>query len=136
VEIVAGICQALFVAYFTITHWVRMPPFNDLRHENKPVIAAMQIVLGILAVGTLLGYRWATWGAAVAYSLMFASHLVEWWIPYFTGWPAVAVGRPKQETTTYLPARGDRPVPDYLHTGIGMLVLAALITSWLAVASS
>jgi hypothetical protein len=101
VQIVAGVCQALFVVYFTITHWVRMPPFNDLRHENKPVIATMQIVLGILAVGTLLGYRWALWGAAVAYTLMFASHLVEWWI-----------------------------------SGIGLLVLASLVTTWLALVGS
>jgi hypothetical protein len=135
VEIVAGICQALFVAYFTFTHWVLMPPFNDLRHENKPVIATMQVVLGILAVGTLLGDPWAIWTAAVAYTVVFASHLVEWWIPYLTGWPAAALQRPKQETSTYLPARGERPVPDYLHTGIGILVLASLITSWLAVAA-
>ncbi len=133
---VAGVCQLLFVAYFTITHWVPMPPFNDLRHENKAVIAAMQVVLGILAIGTLLGYQWALWSAAVAYSLVFASHLLEWWIPYFTGRPAFALERPKQDTATYLPARGNRPVPDYLHTGIGLLVLAALITSWLAVAGA
>ena len=135
-EIVAGICQALFVAYFTITHWVRMPPFNDLRHENKPVVALMQVVLGILAIATLLGYLRALWSAALAYTLVFASHLLEWWIPYLTGRPAFALRRPKQETATYLPAHGNRPVPDYLHTGIGLLVLAALITSWLALAGA
>ncbi|HEY9378884.1 MAG TPA: hypothetical protein VIQ02_17550 [Jiangellaceae bacterium] len=135
-QVVAGVCQLVYVVYFTITHWVPMSPFNDLRHEHKAVIAAMQVVLGILAIGTLLGYRWALWSAAVAYSLVFASHLLEWWIPYFTGRPAFALDRPKQNTATYLPARGNRPVPDYLHTGIGLLVLAALITSWLAVAGA
>lgn len=135
-EIAAGICQVLFVVYFTTTHWVEIPPFNDLRHENKPVIASMQIVLGILAICTLLGYRWALWCAAVAYTLMMASHLLEWWIPYLTGWPKFALGRPAQEAAAYLPEHGDRPVPDYLHTGIGLLLLAALTTSWLALAAS
>jgi hypothetical protein len=133
VEIVAGICQALYVVYLTITQWVRMPPFNDLHGENKPVNAAIQVALGILAVGTLLGYRWALWSAAVAYTLVMASHLIEWWIPYLTGWPTFALGRPPQATTRYLPVRGDRPVPDYLHTGVGLLALAALTTSWLAI---
>jgi hypothetical protein len=132
-EIAAGIWQALYVVYLTITQWVRMPPFNDLRHENKPVNAAIQIVLGILAVGTLLGYRWALWSAAVAYTVVMASHLAEWWIPYLTGRPAAALRPPRQETIGYLPARGDRPVPDYLHTGVGLLVLAAFVTSWRAV---
>jgi hypothetical protein len=136
VEIAAGICQALYVVYLTITQWVRMPPFNDLRQENKPVNAAIQIVLAILAVGTLLGYRWALWSAAVAYTLVLASHLVEWWIPYLTGWPKAALGRPRQETLGYLPARDDRPVPDYLHTGVGILVIAAFVTSWLAIITS
>ncbi len=132
-EVVAGVCQLMFVAYFTVTHWVSMPPFNDLRHEKRSVLALMQVVLGILAIGTLLGHRWALWCSALAYTLVFASHLLEWWIPYFTGRPAFALQRPKQETATYLPARGSRPVPDYLHTGIGLLVFAALITSWIAV---
>jgi hypothetical protein len=136
VEIAAGICQALFVVYFTFTHWVKMPPFNDLRHENRPVIASMQVVLAVLAVGTLLGYRWALWCAAAAYTLVFAAHLVEWWIPYLTGWPKFALGRPAQQAVGYLPARGDRPVPDYLHTGIGLLVLTALVSSWLGLAVS
>jgi hypothetical protein len=64
------------------------------------------------------------------------SHLVEWWIPYFTGWPPFAIKRPAQRTLGYLPARGARPVPDYLHTGIGLLVLAALATSWLTIAAT
>jgi hypothetical protein len=136
VEIAAGICQALLVVYFTFTHWVKMPPFNDLRHENRPVIASMQVVLAVLAVGTLLGYRWALWCAAAAYTLVFAAHLVEWWIPYLTGWPKFALGRPAQQAVGYLPARGDRPVPDYLHTGIGLLVLTALVSSWLGLAVS
>jgi hypothetical protein len=135
-EIAAGICQTVYVVYLTITQWVRMPPFNDLRHENKPVNAAIQVVLAILAVGTLLGYRWALWAAAVAYTLVMASHLLEWWIPYLTGRPAAALGRPRQETVGYLPPRGERPVPDYLHTGVGLLVLAALVTSWLALIAS
>jgi hypothetical protein len=130
----AGICQALFVVYFTVTHWVKMPPFNDLRHENKPVIASMQLILAVFAIGTLLGYRWALWCAAVSYSIVMTSHLLEWWIPYLTGWPKWALGRPVQNAVGYLPKRGDRPVPDYLHTGIGVLVLASLLTSWLAVA--
>jgi hypothetical protein len=86
VEIAAGICQALYVVYLTVTQWVRMPPFNDLRHENKLVNAAIQTVLGIFAVGTLLGYRWALWCA------------MEWWVPYLTGWPTSALRRPRHET--------------------------------------
>jgi hypothetical protein len=134
VVIAAGICQMLFVAYFTVTHWVKMPLFNDLRHENKPVIASMQIILGVFAIGTLLRYRWALWCAAVSYAIVMTSHLLEWWIPYLTGWPKWALGRPVQAAARCLPERGDRPVPDYLHTGIGVLVLASLTTSWLALA--
>jgi hypothetical protein len=70
--------RCLFVAYFTTTHWVPMPPFNDLRHENKPVIAAMQVVLGVLAVATLLGYRWAVWSAVIAYTLVLAALITSW----------------------------------------------------------
>jgi hypothetical protein len=68
-----------------------MPPFNDLRHENKPVIATMQVVLATLGVATLLGYRGALWSAAIAYTVVMVSHLVEWWIPHSTGWRPFAV---------------------------------------------
>ena len=90
-QAVAGVCLLLFVAYLhdhilgSDAAVLRPAP------RNKTVIALMQVVLGILANAILLGYQWAVWSAAVAYALIFASHL--------------------------------------LHTGIGILVLVALITS-------
>ncbi|WNV90820.1 hypothetical protein [Umezawaea sp. Da 62-37] len=133
VPTIAGISQLVLTCYFTFTHWVPMPPFNDLRFENRTANANVQILMAVLAVSTLLGHRFELWVAAVFYSCWMLGQLFSWWIPYLTGWPKVAMEVNKQRAWAVLPRIGDRVVPDVLHSAMGVLSAVTLVSTWLAV---
>jgi len=130
--IIAGVSQLVLTGYFVLTHWVPLPPFNDLRFENRTANAYVQVLMALLAVSTLLGHRFEMWVAAIFYSLWMVGHLISWWVPYLTGWPRAAMEVNRQRAWTVLPRIRDRVTPDVLHTGLGALSVVTLVSTWLA----
>ncbi|MGC9667545.1 hypothetical protein ACNTMW_13425 [Planosporangium sp. 12N6] len=130
---IAAGAQLTLTGYFALTHWVPMGRFNDLSGEHQTVNAAMQTAMAALAIGTFLDARYAIWIAAVYYTLWMIGHLMSWWVPYLTGWPHSSTRDKYPTGIPVLPARGNRPTPDLLHTILGLLSVAALATTWLAV---
>ncbi|MGW0521646.1 hypothetical protein [Crossiella sp. NPDC003009] len=113
-----------------------MPPFNDLRFENRAANGWMQLFLLLLAVTTLLGHRFELWVAAVLYAVMLVGNLVSWWVPYLTGWPKAVIETNVQRGWTPFPVRADRVTPDALHTILGLLIVLGLVANLLALAKS
>lgn len=130
--LLAGISQIALTAYFTLTHWIPVRGFNDLRFENRAANAYIQILMGVLALSTLLGHRVELWVATGWYTLWMVGHLLSWWVPYLTGWPKGAMEVNKQRAYAFLPRVRDRVTPDLLHTILGTLSVFALLFTWRA----
>jgi hypothetical protein len=129
---VSGASQLALTAYFTVTHWVDLPPFNDLRDEDQPRNLLFQVPMAVLAAGTLLHWRWVLPVAAVYYTLWMAGHLLSWWVPYLTGWPRAVVAGNTQRAYAFLPQIRERPTPDLLHSILGVLSIVVLVSTFAA----
>ncbi len=134
--IAAVVTQSAWLIWFVMTHWISLPPLNDLSkeafaHEKKVNLAIVGVVLASIA-----GFYWnigfLMWFGALFWTLGMFGHIMSWWVPYFFGWPKAALENAVEDngkTVHFLPARGNHPIPDLTHCMIGVLTIAA----WIAV---
>ena len=91
---IALFSQSAFVVWFSISHFIPLPPLNDLTKEAFPGEHKVNFFLLCLwALGVYGFYTrvpWQMWLAAITcWSVTMFGHIMSWWIPYFFGWPTV-----------------------------------------------
>jgi hypothetical protein len=87
------------------------------------------IVLMLLIIGSALGYFYMTIALILFLAFFMFGHINTWWLPYLFGWPKVFVEQVQIDhkcTMRFLPARGNRPVPDVGYCILGMMGFIAL----------
>jgi hypothetical protein len=131
--------QVSCTAWFFLTHWVPLPPLNDLKEEAFSNERATNLVLHFFQAASIAGFifhiNWLMWLGALFWTISFAGHLISWWLPYFLGWPKAFLKNAEVDnakTYHFLPPRKNHPIPDLNHCIIGLLVLFAMITSLMA----
>jgi hypothetical protein len=133
--VVVGLTGAVIVAM----DWVPTPLNRNIEHgdaaERIPgtLIHGVACVLACLALAR--GPRWAQRLVPAWFTLVLASAVLNWWVPYLLGrYPGEIDPQTfEQEYATnlsFLPAVADHPVvPDVQHTLIHALVLASAVLS-------
>ncbi len=155
VLVVALVLILLSVAYFLVTTFVDLYPFNNVRGAtraeqrtealiNAPIMTLPAVLLGLAAATGLpaLGYP-----AAVLELLIALGGLLLWWTPYLVGvsvpwatagadvsWPQLHA-RTYAHTVIVLPRIGERPRPNLEHMLLHALLLAAAVTTFVAASS-
>ena len=128
----AVIFQILWAIYFAITHWISMPPWNDLRQELFAGERNINlIILGAVAVsiiGFYFHYKPIMWFGVLFWSVSMIGHISFWWLPYFFGFPKVFIEEDVPTTSwKFLPPIKNHPIPDACHMVIGILTLLPFI---------
>lgn len=130
--------QGTLFAYYQIIEWVNLFPWNDIRRGNGQASLDLIVagVLGILIMSTWRRLRWVMAVGVGLYGLWAWLQIDSWWVPYFRGaspsWKRTH-DRFFGETIKFLPSDGVHLPPDACHVMLQVLILAALITSALAV---
>lgn len=136
----AIVVPVALAGYLAVLDFVDLFPLNDLS-----VVTTRERVLGVvvnelpllLVAAAVASTRWALRaGAVVVSALFFIGHVAAWWIPYVLGASAAEVqehavryGR----TLTFLPGIADHPTPNTAHVIVGILALATLLCTAMAV---
>lgn len=118
---------------FMVLHdWIDIPPFTDLKalkkaHSFKERLLGSVINGGLVLIplAIVLFYRhsllplWARIVFTLIYGLITFGTITAWWVPYFGGGYLMHGNKAGFEeyrnTHSFLPARGDRVVPNTLH---------------------
>lgn len=136
----AIVFQIAFTLWFALTHWVSIPPLNDLSDEAFPNERRTNIVLHIFQLVSICGFyfqlHWLMWVGVVFWTLSLIGHITSWWLPYLYGWPKAFLKNSESDnvkTYYFLPKRKNHPIPDMTHCMIGVLVVFAFIASWMSV---
>lgn len=129
--------QLAFLFWFVVTHWIPLPPLNDLSVEAFKGERKTNIVLHIIQAISIFGYYYnikiIKYMGFLFWHVCLIGHIMSWWLPYFFGWPEVFLENAEidnQRTIKFLPDRGKNPVPDVVHCGIGILTVWILYTLW------
>jgi hypothetical protein len=135
----AIVLQIAFTGWFALTHWVCLPPLNDLTEEAFPRERSTNLILHVFQLGSIIGFffhiMWLMWMGTLFWTVSLIGHIISWWFPYFFGWPKAFLEnaeRDNAKTYHFLPYRKNHPIPDLNHCIIGILVLGACIASWKA----
>jgi len=118
-NVLAGLAQVALVALLIVTH--------------RRILAGYTIPMTLLAGGMLAGWSWAIVAAAVLASVFVLNHVLEWWVPYLTGWAPEGVALPQGRGPVVVPRRPGRPTPDLGHVSLGATALVVLSLAWVAV---
>ena len=130
--------QGTLFAYYQIIEWVNLFPWNDIRRGNGQATLDLIVaaVLGIFIVAAWRRLRWVMAVGVGLYGLWAWLQIDSWWVPYFRGaspaWKRT-YDRFFGETIKFLPSDSIHLPPDACHILLQVLILAALITSVLAV---
>ena len=136
----AVILQIAFTGWFALTHWVALPPLNDLTKEAFPNERRTNLILHFFQLASIIGFifyiKWLMWIGVVFWTLSLIGHITSWWLPYFLGWPKAFLENAEVDnakTYHFLPARKNHPIPDLTHCIIGFLCIVACVASWEAI---
>lgn len=136
----AILSQIAFTGWFALTHWISIPPLNDLSKEAFPKERLTNLILHVFQLGSIIGFIFQiSWlmGIGVAFwTLSLIGHVTSWWLPYFFGWPKAFLQNAQVDnakTYHFLPSRKNHPIPDLVHCIIGILALISCIASWGAI---
>ncbi len=130
--------QGTLFIYYQIIEWVDLFPWNDIRRGNGQASLDFMVaaVLIVLIMGTWRRLRWLMAAGVGLYGLWAWLQIDSWWIPYFQGaspaWKRT-YDRFFGETIKFLQSDGVHLPPDMCHVVLQIFILAALITSALAV---
>ena len=133
------ITQFIFIIYFSITHWIPLFPWNDIRKEGIFKAERIGVVVhNILQIFSISSYymEWkpGMWVGLIYWSILFTFHILEWWIVYFFGWPTFFVKTTKEASATtykFLPPIKNHPIPDACHFFIGILAISVVISIYI-----
>jgi hypothetical protein len=103
-HIAAGVLQLVLTVFFLVTRW---------RARRSTTTLIYVLPMAVLAVGVLLGARWAIVVSAVFYSAWLLNELL-WWVPF------------------PLTARRRRRDHDLGHVALGLQLAAVTGLSWYA----
>ena len=133
----AIIFQVVTMLWFILTHFISMPPLNDLREEAFPSERKANFILVFIQSFSMIGFvfsvRWLMGLGTVYWTLFLAGHLISWWLPYFFGWPKAFLKNAvvdNAKTVHFLPPRKNHPIPDLAHCILGMLALGTCLFCW------
>lgn len=136
-DLLAVVSQIAFTGWFALTHWVSMPPLNDLTEEAFPHERRTNIILHLLQLGSIIGFwgqfLWLMWFGVIFWTISLVGHITAWWLPYFFGWPAVFLENAESDNAKsyhFLPIRHNHPVPDLNHCIIGILAVMTFMSCW------
>ncbi len=134
----AIISQLLSTAWFALTHWISLPPLNNLSEEAFPHERQTNLILNAFQIASMVGFlfqlHWLMWIGVIFWSISLIGHLLSWWLPYFFGWPKAFLQNAEQDnvkTYHFLPVHKNHPVPDLNHCIIGVLLFFTLFFSWI-----
>ena len=129
--------QVAFFIWFAVTHWIPLPPLNDLSVEAFEGERQTNIILHVIEVISLIGCYYnimlIKYVALVFWNICMVGHVMSWWMPYFFGWPKVFLENAEIDnarTIHFLPKRGKNPIPDVVHCVIGVLSVWVLYAMW------
>jgi hypothetical protein len=135
----AIVFQMACTLWFALTHWIPLPPLNDLSAEAFPNERRINILLHAFQLGSIAGFYfqlwWLMWIGVAFWTLSLIGHIFSWWLPYFWGWPKAFLKNAESDnakTYHFLPKRKNHPIPDLNHCVIGLLIVAATFASWRA----
>lgn len=135
----AVLSQIAFTAWFTLTHWISLPPFNNLKEEAFLHERRTNLILHLFQLSSIAGFAfhivWLMWIGALFWTISIIGHITSWWLPYFFGWPEGFLKNAEADnakTYHFLPPRKNHPIPDLNHCIIGILAMLAFTTSWMA----
>lgn len=131
---------AVMLSYFTVTNHVDLYPWSNLQDAGSQFSSTLTglIPFGIYAIAFAAGFRWLMLVGTVHSWIWLALQLRQWWLPYLFGETflhdsfAWYVDNGYDETTSFLPERGDRPVPDAQHVVLEILSLLVAVSATVA----
>lgn len=129
----AALAQVVLLVYLETVEWVDLFPWNNIRGGNGQDVLdiALGVLLAVLALGTLRGWRLAVFAARSVYPAWLALQIASWWVPYLFGPPAgprfLRVFGP---TVRVLPPIDDHPIPDADHLVLQLLIVIVLVAIW------
>ena len=133
------IAQIILTFYFAVTHWIPLPPWNNLAKEPFKNERKINLIMHVFQAVSIIGFYYHTYWmmiiGLVFWSLWMVGHINSWWLPYFFGFPKVfsenAVEQNK-ETLQILPPIKDHLIPDACHIVLGVISVIVTITVWAA----
>jgi hypothetical protein len=139
VAVVAAVTPLVWLGWLVLTDWVPMYPVNDLErrdHRQRVVGALTTYPAGLLvSAGVVIGQSWSLVTAVIIAGSVVVGHVAGWWLPY----AGVGVGPQRtlyreeySRTVSVLPKAGHDVVVDVQHMVTGVLGLAMLVTSLVA----
>lgn len=138
----AVVSQIACTGWFASTHWIPLPPLNDLQEEAFPNERLTNFILHVLQLASILGFFfhliWVMWFGIFFWTISLIGHLFSWWLPYFFGWPKAFLKNAELDnvkTYHFLPPRKNHPIPDLNHCVIGFLLLYTMVVCWMAILS-
>ena len=135
----AIVMQIILVIWFAFTHWIPLPPLNNLTKEafsgEKQINLFMHTIQIVIISGFFLRIRQLILFGVVFWTIWFIGHIFSWWVPYFFGFPKVFLKDAvidNAKTYHFLPSRGNHPIPDLNHCILGFLSLLTVIAVGIA----
>lgn len=130
------ITQTLLLAYFVLTNYVNLYPFNNITHTHSDVYYVDRtlgmIFLVIAPFGFLFAIPVLMIFGTVLLSLYMVNEIVTWWVPYFSK-PTVAWAQTYQQvhkpTLVFLPGKESKTAPNTQHVILHGIALTATILS-------
>jgi hypothetical protein len=121
--------------YQIIIDFVPLFPFNDVQSKDKRLrkyeVLGNYPPLLVISLCFYLKHEISLWIGYVITSIIMVMHLFAWWIPYFFGFPNNVRSDYKKyfsRTYKFLPAIKDHIILDAEHVGVGILLVASLVT--------
>lgn len=138
-SIAAVTATVVWLGWLVLTEWVPMYPLNDLRASSRATRARRALLTypaGLLIIiGIVLNQTWSLVMALVLAIGVVVGHVVYWWMPYIgvAVQPQVEIyQREFSRTVTAVPAEGHLVAVDAQHLVAGVLAVAVLGTTLLA----
>jgi hypothetical protein len=130
--------MSLMILYFVTINHVDLYPWNNLIVSQLTSTFAGVIPFSIYLIAFLKGIHWLMLIGVVHSYVWLGLQVRQWWIPYLFGPTPIHhdfgwyTDHGYGETLKFLPAVGNRPVPDAEHIVQQLLSLAVVITSTIA----
>ncbi len=136
----AVVAPLALLVYLLLLDFVDLFPWNDLSvvtvREQVLGILINDLIILLIAAAFMQSRRVLQFLAVLASALFVLGHIVTWWIPYFFGTSSAAMQEHAYlygRTTTFLPPIQDHPRPNAAHVVVGVLALATLICTTMAI---
>ncbi|MEZ5937234.1 MAG: hypothetical protein R3C52_03345 [Hyphomonadaceae bacterium] len=130
----AAVCIFLLGAYYQLTQWADLFPWNNIRDGGQPVllIAVIGVLSVVLAVILWLGWKEGAFAAVMGLGVWGWFEFQQWWAPWFGGatpeWTRQYEAR-FADTVHWIGASEGSPSPDANHIVLHVLIAVALFAS-------